>query len=105
MKNPCVAFREFVPYVYWHGGNAMSELDFYRRNQAELVKRHMGKILALRGGEVIGVYDGKVDALRDMKARNLEPGSFLIIKCTPGDAEYTRRYRSRVDFPAMAALS
>lgn len=83
----------------------MSELDFYRRNQAELVKRHMGKILALRGGEVIGVYDGKVDALRDMKARNLEPGSFLIIKCTPGDAEYTRRYRSRADFPAMAPLT
>lgn len=78
----------------------MSELECYKKNQAELVRRYQGRILALKQGEVVGVYDSKVDALRDMKARNFAPGSFLIVRCTPGDEEYTRRYRSRADFPA-----
>lgn len=81
----------------------MSELDLYRRHQADLVRRYDGKILALRQGKVEGVYDSKVDALRDMKARAFAPGTFLIVRCTPGDGEYTRRFRSRVSFPPAAA--
>lgn len=82
----------------------MSELELYKRNQIALVRKYQGKIIALQHGKVIGVYSGKVEALNDMKARGMEPGSFLIIKCMPGDGEYTRRYRSRVDFPAAALV-
>lgn len=72
-----------------------SELELYKRNQKALVAKYAGKILALRHGEVQGVYDSKVDALAAMKER-FAPGDFMIIKCTPGDEEYTRRFRSRV---------
>ena len=72
-----------------------SELELYIQNQDALVAKYNGKILALHGGEVQGVYDSAVDALEDMKQK-FAPGSFQIIKCTPGNREYTRRFRSRV---------
>lgn len=81
----------------------LSELEFYKQNQPKLVKKYEGKILALKDGEVQGVFESKVDALEEMK-KKFAPGTFMIIKCTPGDEEYTRRYRSRAFFqPAVSA--
>ena len=74
----------------------MSELDLYIKNQDKLLGKHNGKIIALQRGVVLGEYQSKTEALQDMKSQRKEPGSFLIIKCTPGDAEYTRKIRSRV---------
>ena len=73
----------------------MSQLDYYKQRQQELVKKYNGKIIALKDGEVQGEFSTKTDALEYMAVR-FEPGSFLIIKCTPGDEEYTRRFRNRV---------
>ena len=75
----------------------MSELEHYKQRQVEYVKKYEGKILALKDGEIQGVFESKVDALEAMK-KKFAPGSFMIIKCTPGDGEYTRRFRSRVFF-------
>ncbi len=72
-----------------------SELDLYIQNQRNLVREYCGKIIALHNGEVQGVFASKVEALAEMK-KKFSPGEFLIIKCMPGDEEYTRRYRSRV---------
>lgn len=72
-----------------------SELDLYIEHQPELVAKYNGKIIALHHGEVEGVFDSKLDALEAMK-RKYAPGDFMIIKCTPGDSEYTLRFRSRV---------
>lgn len=72
-----------------------NQLDMYKDRQRELVREYNGKIIALKDGEVQGVFPSKTEALDFMSGR-FEPGSFLIIKCTPGDEEYTRRYRSRV---------
>ncbi len=76
----------------------MSELDLYIKNQDKLLAKYSGKIIALQHGVVLGEYESKTEALRDMKLQKKEPGSFLIIKCTPGDAEYTRKFHSRVNF-------
>lgn len=73
-----------------------TELELYIKKQPELVAKYKGKILALHHGEVEGVFDSKVDALAAMKEKNYAPGDFMIIRCMPGDGEYTLRFRSRV---------
>lgn len=70
-------------------------LDAYKAQQDALLAKYNGKILAWHDGKLVGIFDSKTEAMQDMKKR-FEPGSFLIIKCAPGDAEYTRRFRSRV---------
>lgn len=66
-----------------------TQLDIYKARQAELVREYNGKIIALKDGEVQGVFPSKTEALEFMRQR-FAPGSFLIIKCTPGDEEYTQ---------------
>lgn len=80
-----------------------SELSLYIKNQDQLLEKYNGKIIALHGGEVLGAYPSKTAALHDMQKRGLLPGSFLIILCTEGDQEYTRQFRSRVDFASQVA--
>lgn len=81
--------------------NAIRELELYKQNQSELLKEYNGKIIALHDGEVQGVYSSKTAALADMETK-FPPGDFMIIKCTPGDGEYTCRFRSPVFFSAPA---
>lgn len=75
------------------------ELSLYKQQQSRLVKLYANRIIALKDGLVLGDYDSKIDALDDMKEKKIAPGTFLIIKCTPDDSEYTRRFRSRVLTP------
>ncbi|CAK7066431.1 MAG: hypothetical protein DELT_01655 [Desulfovibrio sp.] len=72
-----------------------TQLDLYRHNQERIVQDFNGKIIAVKDGEVVGEFPSKTDALEFMAAR-YEPGTFLVIRCTPGDEEYTRRFRTRV---------
>ena len=66
----------------------------YKERQHTFAAKHNGKIIALKDGEVLGEYPTKTDALEDMQRRSLAPGEFMIIKCTPGDEEYTARIRT-----------
>lgn len=72
----------------------MTELELYIKKQPELIEKYNGKIIALHHGEVEGVFTTKLDALEAMRAK-YAPGDFMIIKCTPGDNEYTCRFRPR----------
>ena len=84
--------------------NAIRELELYKQNQQELLKVYNGKIIALHNGEVQGVYHSKTAALADMENR-FEPGDFMIIKCIPGNSEYTRTFRNFVfHSPAPASM-
>lgn len=69
------------------------QFDFYLENQESLVGKYLNKVLLIHGGEVVKVFDNKTEAYsygRD----NFVPGTFLIIKCTPGEQEYTVNYRT-----------
>ena len=72
----------------------MTQLDMYIERQGLLVAEYNGKIIALKDGEVLGAYPTKTDALEDMQRRGLAPGGFMIVKCTPGDEEYTARFHT-----------
>jgi hypothetical protein len=73
-----------------------SQLDMYIANQREIVKEYDGQIIALKDGEVLGAYPTKLAALRAMQAANYPPGSFMIVKCTPGDEEYTAIFHNHL---------
>ena len=75
-----------------------TQLEMYKAKQGEIVKEYNGQIISVKDGVVLGAYSNRVAALHDMQEKNHQPGSFMIIKCTPGDEEYTAVYRSRVEF-------
>ena len=64
------------------------ELDFFINHQDELVKKHEGKILALRGEEVVGVYDDTLEAYT--KSQDQFPlGEVMLQPCVSGEYAYT----------------
>jgi len=83
-----------------------SQLDMYKANQSEIVKGYNGQIIAVKDGVVQGAYPSKLAALRDMQSKGFEAGTYMIIKCTEGENEYTAVFHSRVSFkPTGAAFS
>lgn len=64
------------------------ELEFFKANQEDLVKRHQGKILIIKGAEVVGAYDTTIEAYINA-LKKYELGSFMIQPCTPGPEAYT----------------
>ena len=76
----------------------VSQLDMYKANQSEIVKKYNGQIIAVKDGNVLAAYPTRTEAAQAMKKENHPLGSFMIIKCTPGDEEYTAIFRSRVEF-------
>jgi hypothetical protein len=73
------------------------EFQYYLDHQEELVKQYNGKFLAIVGEKVIGAYNTNIDAYNAAK-KNHEPGTFLIQRCSPGDADYKMTFYSRVAF-------
>jgi hypothetical protein len=81
-----------------------SQLDMYIEHQREFLKDYEGQIIAVKNGEVMGVYSSKTEAF-DTMIKQYTPGDFIIIKCTKDDKEYTRRFHSRAIFgPAEAHI-
>ena len=49
----------------------------YRANQDEYVQEYEGKVIVLKGGELLGVYDSHLDAVTDTSKEHV-PGTFLV---------------------------
>ncbi len=64
------------------------ELEYFKTNQDRLVEEHGGKVLVIKGEEVIGVYDSPMDAYLESQKEH-ELGSFMIQPCKPGPEAYT----------------
>jgi hypothetical protein len=73
------------------------EFEYFLAHQAELVEKHNGKYVVIRGQEVIGVYDDEKDAIAQT-IKSFPLGTFLVQKVEPGTAAYTQTYNSRVEF-------
>ena len=73
------------------------EFQFYKDHQEELVGKFNGKVLAIVGKEVLGVYKNETEAYTETKKKH-DPGTFLIQRCLPGKNSYTRTFHSRVAF-------
>lgn len=72
-----------------------AELKFFIKHQEELVEKHSGKFLVIRGESLLGAYDTPLDALRETLKRHA-PGTFMIQRCWPGPDAYTVTISSSV---------
>jgi len=64
------------------------ELDFFVSHQAELVEKYQGKILVIKGNELLGVYNDALQAYTETQ-KHYEPGTFMIQPCQPGPEAYS----------------
>jgi hypothetical protein len=75
------------------------EFKYYTDHQEELLKKYSGKFIVIKGEEILGAYDGELEAYSETKSKH-EVGTFLIQKVTPGEESYTQLFHSRVTFAA-----
>ena len=73
------------------------EFEYYKNHQKDLVKEYNGKVIIIKGQQVLGAYDSKIDAyVKGQKEHNLELGTFLIQEVAEGKESYTETLFSRV---------
>ncbi len=64
------------------------ELNFFVDNQERLVQQYGGKVLTIKGEEVVGVFNNTVEAYLQLKKEN-KLGEVMIQSCVPGKDAYT----------------
>ncbi len=73
------------------------EFDFYLSHQDELVEKYDGKYIVIKGGAVLGAYDGDLTAVMETQ-KSHQLGTFLVQKVSTGNADYSQTFHSRVGF-------
>lgn len=73
------------------------EFKYYIDHQIELVEKYDGKVVVVKGSEVIGIFEDEVEAVYETE-KNHKRGTFLVQKVAPGDSAYTQTFHSRVAF-------
>lgn len=78
---------------------SISEKDFqfYLDHQSDFVKKYNGKILVISEQKLVGVYD-TIQKAYDAGMSKLGMGNFIVQKCSPGKADYSQSFYSRVRF-------
>ena len=69
------------------------EFESYLAHQEEMVEQYDGRVIALKGGRVLGVYDSELAAVTELQ-KSHALGTFLLQKVTPGDSAYTQTFYS-----------
>lgn len=64
------------------------ELAFFIANQDDLVAKHRGKVLVIRGERVEGAYESPLAAYTAAETQ-FQPGTFMLQPCEPGPGAYT----------------
>ena len=65
-----------------------TELNYFKAHQDELVAKHGGKTLVIRGENIEGVYETALQAYLEAQ-KTFELGTFMIQSCAPGPEAYT----------------
>ena len=73
------------------------EFQYYLDHQSELVAKYNGKILVIVDNQIIGAFSTNQEAYSAGMSK-AGAGKFLIQKCSPGNADYTQTFYSRVHF-------
>ena len=71
------------------------EYNYYLENIGSLKEKYLNKFIAIKGNEVIGVYDNREDALR-RTAKEHQLGTFLIQQILKDETKLLRKFHSRV---------
>ena len=81
-----------------HKDLIQQEFQYYLDHQAELVGQYDGRVIVLKGSQVLGVYESELDALTET-AKGHKEGTFLIQRVSEGSEAYSQTFHSRVSFP------
>ena len=71
----------------------MEEFDYYLEHQDEMVEKYNGKVIAIKGHEVLGAYSDSGEALAETRKTHAL-GTFLIQRVSPGPDDYTVQFHS-----------
>lgn len=64
--------------------------QYYLDHQDELVEKYNGKVLAIRGEEIVEVFDcDRFDAVIKLDEMGYEPGTICVRKVSPGPEGHT----------------
>jgi hypothetical protein len=58
-------------------------MEFFEAHQAEFGSRYSGKVIAIKGRAVIGVYEDSETAIKETQQQH-SPGTFIVLKVEPG---------------------
>lgn len=72
-----------------------AEFNYYLEHQDKLVERYRGRVIVIKGTEILGDYDTEFEAYQ-ATSKTHKLGTFLIQKCEPGAGAYTATFHSRV---------
>lgn len=70
-----------------------TDFQFYLDHKAEYLAAYPGKVLVIKNGNLLGVYETPVEAIQRTTATGLPIGSFLVQVVGAGDEQ--TRFRSR----------
>ena len=74
------------------------EFDHYLSNQDRLLAKYDGKCIVIKDRKIIGAYDDYREAVVETIGQGHEAGTFLTQRVSPGSADYTGKFHSRVAF-------
>jgi len=63
------------------------EFDWFLDNQTKLIQKYDGKVLAIKGFNVIGAYDDYLKAINET-LKTEELGTFIVQKCSVDPSSY-----------------
>lgn len=62
--------------------------EFYLANQDDMVEKYDGRVIAIKGDQVLGAYDDELSAINETKKTH-KLGTFIVQRVSEGDEEYT----------------
>ena len=74
------------------------EFEFFLANQGAMVEQYDGRVIVIKGCEVIGEYDSELEAFTKTVEHH-DRGTFMIQRVSAGSEHYTATFHSRVAFP------
>lgn len=57
----------------------LAEYEYYQAHKEELLRQYEGKVIVIKGEEVLGVYDDYMEAI-GATAKTHKPGTFMVHK-------------------------
>jgi hypothetical protein len=73
------------------------EFKFYIEHQDEMVEKYDGQVIVIKDGIVLGAFDSELAAVTETRKTH-ELGTFLVQKVSPGTADISQTFHSRVAF-------
>lgn len=65
------------------------QFHYYLENQEMFVEQYNGRVVALKDGEVLGDFANHGEAIRELKLKGYDLGTFMLQRVSPGNEAYT----------------